>query len=255
MSALIFLTLFLFTRDAFGASEEAISIVKRSRAAAMAPSFSSLVTLNQNGGTKVFKSKMFVKNTAESSRIAIFCQEPVDLKGSAFLTLASGDQVARKWFYLPVVGSPRESSATQHGMKILGTDIRFFDLAPPPLSSFRYSFLPDQDGRSEVWRIQADPVAKQVTKDYGITSVSLEIAKDTLLTMRSIVILAEDRRRTMEIKKVSVSGSWSIPTVVEYRLKDGDAISSQTRVELSELDTKTPLGDDLFDPKRLNRTP
>jgi|GEM_PF-6343156 len=255
MSAVIFLTLFLFTRSAFGAPEEAVSIVKRSRAVAMSPSFSSLVTLNQNDGTKIYKSKIFVKNTANSSRIAIFCQEPVDLKGSAFLTLASGDQVARKWFYLPVVGSPRESSATQHGMKILGTDIRFFDFAPPPLSSFRYSFLPDQDGRSEVWRIKAVPVAKQVTKDFGITSVSLEIAKDTFLTMRSIVTLEDGRRRTMEIKKVLLSGGWSIPTVVEYRLKDGDTVASQTRVELSELDTKTPLDDDLFDPKRLNRAP
>jgi hypothetical protein len=255
MSKVLLLILCLDSANALGAARDAIEIVRESRSVATSSSFSSLLTINQNEGKKIYRSMMYVKNNVVASKVAIFCREPVDLKGSAFLTQVSAEGVARKWFYLPVVGSPREASASEGAMKILGTDIRFFDLAPPPLSSFRYSFSSVPDEKSSVWRIKAEPVSDQVSKDYGIASVFFEIAKDTLLTMRSIVNLVDGRRRTMEVQKVSLSGRWSIPTIIEYRLKDGEKVASQTRIELGDLDVKTPIDEDLFDPKRLNRAP
>jgi hypothetical protein len=239
------------------AEVSARKIVQGSYAASLPKSSSSQLsmTIEKSGRKQVIIFDFYSRIDRLGRQSVIYCQKPVDLKGAAFLVHLRGEGSSEKWFYLPVVGSVKHVTSSQQSMKLLGSDMRFWDLAPPAIDDFEYKIVKESKiGDEPVWQIEALPKSKSVIENYGIKRVLLAIGKTSRLTLRSIIKLDSGSTRLMEIAEIAKVEDRSVPSAVIYTTKNGKELISITSVKQLSFKIGTPERR-LFDPKKLSQPP
>lgn len=126
-----------------------------------------------DGKTRIRKTKGFRKYYGAEKRSVIYYLDPVNIKGSAFLTYdyPEAGKDDDQWLYLPALRKVRRISASDRGDYFLGTDFTYEDIKLESRVSMD-DYSRKTLGESEVdgvhcLLLESVPVSKQLAEELG----------------------------------------------------------------------------------------
>jgi uncharacterized protein len=247
--------IFLVIGSAGYGEEAAQEIMNRVQKTVLPDFFSSKMSLLVEKGQRKHTIGLTLKSGVFGNvrKTIMVCHTPKDIEGSAFLVHLPKNKEGSKWFYLPIIGSVKKVSSSQQDMKLMGTDLRFWDIAPPNSGAFEYKILKDAKTEGEAyWRIEAKPKTIAISDKYGIVQALFEIDQASYLLKRSIIQLAENRKRLMQVKEVAQIRGLNLSKRVVYTMKRNGKVISKTILTQSEIKVGEKLREDAFNPKTLD---
>lgn len=163
-------------------------------------SISSMILINSRGDKKIRKLKTFSKEGPEGRNSFIEFEEPADVKGTRFLTIAHkvGDDEQR--LYLPALGKVRRISSSKKDGSFMGSDLNYYDMEDRNYEDNTYRFLREEKYNKMdcyvIERVPTDknaPYSKQIVwinkADYFVYKAECYEKKGSKQLLKTIVFL------------------------------------------------------------------
>lgn len=216
---------------------------------------------DKSGKVRTREAVSYRKYFGEEKRTLLFYQRPTNVKDTGFLTYDYADSEAEddQWLYLPALRKVRRISASDRGDYFLGTDFTYEDIK-------KAGKLEKQDFDFETLGEEIIEVAGEAITTYKVAAIAKtpKIA-DELGYVRSLfwvnphnwVIVKSDYwdqkeryLKTYTASRISkVNGIWTKHQLEVQNHKTGH----HSRFEFSDVDYQTPVKDDVFTRRTLER--
>ncbi len=173
---------------------------------------------------------------------------PADVAGTGFLVLSKGDGADEQYLYMPAIGKVKRITSNQRQQRFMGTDLTYADLEWGSLK--RADLRRDADakvGPYDAYVVEARP-REGSDSAYGKTVTWIE--KTSFVPLK---VDFYDRDGSKVVKTLAVrrlerrDGRW---VAMDSAVKDLTA-GSETRMQVTELDTKARLDDAEFTERAL----
>jgi predicted RND superfamily exporter protein len=213
--------------------------------------------VDKQGKSRVRETVGYRKYFGDEKRTILFYTEPANVKGTAFLTFDYADarQDDDQWLYLPALRKVRRIPASDRGDYFLGTDFTYDDIkkerkVEPRDYHFRTLEQKEVAGRI-AYQVEALPVSSQIADELGYGRYQFWVGADNW------VIFSADYWDTKgnPLKSFTaddirlVDGIWTRHKVTIKNHKTGH----QTFFEVSDIDYQSPVKDNLFTQRTMQR--
>jgi len=132
-SKLIFTIMAFFLTGSLIHSQDAASIVERSRDRIKADTVSTrskmIITAKNGTVTERAIDQYSKKDSRGNNRSVIVFQDPASVKGTRFLTIENPGKDNDQWIFLPSLGKVRRIAASEGSGSFMGTDFSYDDIA------------------------------------------------------------------------------------------------------------------------------
>ncbi|MCP5208425.1 MAG: outer membrane lipoprotein-sorting protein [Hahellaceae bacterium] len=213
--------------------------------------------VDKQGKSRERETVGYRKYFGDEKRTILFYNEPANVKGTAFLTFdyADAKQDDDQWLYLPALRKVRRISAADRGDYFLGTDFTYEDIKKErKVEAADYHFTTLQQKQVDgqlAYQVDAVPVSTAIAEELGYGRYQFWVRADNW------VIFAADYWDTKgnPLKSFSaedirqVDGIWTRHKVTIKNHKTGH----QTFFDVSDVDYKTPVKDNLFTQRTMQR--
>lgn len=209
------------------------------------------------GSERTREVRSFRKDFPDGRRSVLFFTSPRSVKDTAFLTFDYADPEREDdlWLYLPALRRSRRVATSDRGASFLGTDLSYEDMKKETrIEESDYRFATDGAGEADghrCWILVARPVDDDTARELGYGQVRSCIDAELWLARRTEYRDPAGRPlKTTLLRDVrQVGGVWMPHRVEVTNHRTGHS----TVFEFSEVDTTTPLDDDLFSEAALRR--
>ncbi len=220
------------------------------------------MTLRDKGGkTRERKALSYRKYFGEEKKTLLFYESPANVKGTAFLTYdyPEAERDDDQWLYLPALRKVRRISASDRGDYFLGTDFTYEDIKQAGKieeKDFRFETLGKErieiHGQSfETWKIASTASSPQIAEELGYQRSIFWVSPENWIVLRADYWDQKGRYlktyTASDIRKVD--GIWTKHRLEVKNHKTGHF----TRFEFSDVDYRTPVRDDLFTRRTMER--
>jgi len=184
-----------------------------------------MVLIDKKGGQKKRKVIMFSKESKEGTNSFSEFQEPADVRGTKFLTIArKGDDEQR--LYLPALKKTRLISSSSKDGKFMGSDLSYYDMEDRDFEDFSYKYVKDEKfGDKDCFVVEAVPNDKTAPYSRSLMWVS----KSDYFTYK---LETYDKKDDKLFKTI---------VMVEVKTLDGVIFPTKTVVDNNKEGTKTLL--------------
>ena len=171
---------------------------------------------------------------------------PVDLSGTAFLSVLQREGRRAQWMYLPAARRRRRIGGSQTDDSFLGSHFTYGDMAPPSIAGFSYRWVRDEDVLGHSGAV-VERCPSSCTE--GAKRELLWIDTDRYLLHRVDYFDSDGvHRRTLRITGYErVDGFWRAMHMEMAEAEDG----GKTVLDWSQLRLGIGLRERDFDPARL----
>jgi predicted RND superfamily exporter protein/outer membrane lipoprotein-sorting protein len=216
-----------------------------------------MTLVDKRGKTRQRDTVIYRKFYDDQLRTAVFYLSPANIRNTAFLTwdytnaLKDDDQ----WLYLPAMRKVRRISAADRGDYFLGTDFTYEDIKlDGKLSLTDYDFLYEgieQSSDGVLYRLTGTPKTAAIAKELGYALIRFWVVSDNWMILKAEFFDLKNKLLKTQI-------------VSEFAQVDGiltrnklEVANHQTGHEtyfvFTEVDYKTPIDDELFSKRSLEK--
>lgn len=216
-----------------------------------------MTLIDKRGKERQRDTVIYRKFYDDQLRTAVFYLSPANIRNTAFLTWDYTDalQDDDQWLYLPAMRKVRRISAADRGDYFLGTDFTYEDIKlDGKLSLSDYDFLYEgveqsQDG--ELYRLTGTPKTKSIAKELGYSQIRFWVMSDNWMVLKAEFLdLKNKLLKTQVVSEFAqVDGIWTRHKLEVANHQTGH----QTHFVFTEVDYKTPIDDDFFSKRSLER--
>lgn len=163
MKKINFFLIFMLTSFLLFTDEKGYQIAKKNKDLKKSKdsySETEMILINKNGDKKRRKFINYSKEGNEGRNSFVEFLEPVDVKGTKFLTLAKkGDDEQR--LYLPSLKKTRLIASSGKSGKFMGSDLYYYDMEDRDLNDFEYKYIKEEKFQNiDCFVIEATPKNK-----------------------------------------------------------------------------------------------
>jgi hypothetical protein len=218
-----------------------------------------LSLIDKNGQTRERSVRIFSRDRERETQQIIFFLSPADVKDTGLLTYdhAGADEDDDQWLYLPALRKTKRLASSDQSGAFLGSDFNYADLTRREIDDYRYRLLGVEDVRgAPTWQIEAIPHSEQEAKRTGYTKSVLFVRKDNYFVVRAVHWVRDgEKLKYQDVKKLEqIDGIW-VATEVAMTTKKGRETVHKTLLQISKVDFKAPLDDQLFTIRQLEKGP
>lgn len=207
----------------------------------------------QKDGKTVRSRRIITKIKRKDGEVKSFVEftAPADVAGTKFLSLEKNSESAEQFIYLPAFKKIKRVVGAQKAGSFMGTDFSYADLDGRDVDDAQWSRQKDEtiDG-VDCWVIEGQPKKTDEDDQYGRTLIWVH--KEHFLPMR-IDFFDRDKttvKKRLLVKKLEKKNErWIAAESVMATLSK----STETRLKLASVDFDTPIPDDEFSQRALER--
>jgi len=218
---------------------------------------STMVLTNDKGQQRVRKTRSvnLLQPNGIDSKIMIRFLRPGDVEGTGYLQVQHYDGEDDMWIYLPALKKVRRLVANNKKDSFVGTDFSYGDILQPVVDTYKHTIVKSEvlDGE-DCWVIESVPASEQIKKDYGYAKKTAWVRKSNFMEKKVDYLDTAGRPlKTMvvpEIVEVDPAAHkwWALRREVR-NVQTGHS----TLLTFENLDVKTPVGEDFFTTRYLER--
>lgn len=217
----------------------------------------TMILTDKRGKSRTRETVSFRKYLGKEKRLAIFYEQPSNVKGTAFLVYdyPEAGKDDDQWLYMPALRKTRRISAANRGDYFLGTDLTYEDIkleAKASQDDYRYQTLgvEEVDGH-QCYVLEGIPVDDKVKKELGYSKIKLYIDRTIYLNRR---IDSWDEAGN-PLKTVKLSEIKKVQNILTYHRIDvnNHKTGHSTVFVFDQIDYTTPVSDDFFTEQALQR--
>jgi outer membrane lipoprotein-sorting protein len=237
-------------------TEEASSILDRSRDLTIADAMEATITLSitdKNGSTRVRTNTMVSKKYPDGTekRLIRFVS-PAEVQGTAILLHDYAESQDDMWIYLPALKRVRRIVSSEKGKSFMGSEFTNADISSPPSSDFISRHL-EGSGATDLYIIESVPADASLINQYGYAKRINYLDKENLHLQKMEFY---DRNglhyKTIEVLSIEPTGSNG-----RYMISEMQAVNHQTgrssSMKMEKISTSVKPEDSLFDAQNLDR--
>lgn len=189
----------------------------------------------------------------------IFIEAPADVRGTGFLGIDydAGARTDEQWLYLPKLRRVARVPASGKSDAFIGSDFSYADLAQQDPEDFETKLLAQSTlvGSEDCWLIELTPRSARIAEETGYERTEVWISKSKVVPIQFKATLNGGKKtkywKASDFRQLD--GLWA-PHRMQMRTMKGDALESETVIEVSELTYSAPdVTDELFTQQRLER--
>ena len=206
---------------------------------------------DRSGYEQVLEADVYWRRYAgDQARVMMYFREPVDIRGARFLVVQKQPQ-NDMYIYMPALFKVRKVTSRNISNSIMGTDFSYedFERLQGMLSDLRAEQFPDETlaGRP-VYVLMSYP-----PETSGYVKVATYIDKESCVPLRiDLYGAGHELRKQLSVKPSDIQHQDGIYYPRELVIKDLTQ-KTQTRLIVHDLTIGAPLGDDLFDPEKMQK--
>jgi hypothetical protein len=206
---------------------------------------------DRSGYEQVLEADVYWKRYGDDqARVMMYFREPVDIRGARFLIVQKQPQ-NDMYIYMPSLFTVRRVTSRNISSSIMGTDFSYedFERMQGILSDTRAEQFPDDTlaGRP-VYVLMSYP-----PENSGYVKVATYIDKESCIPlMTQFYASGNVLRKQMTIDPAGIHHQAGIYYPTDLVIKDLKE-KTETRLIVHNVNIGLPLGDDLFDPKKLKQ--
>jgi hypothetical protein len=213
--------------------------------------------LDKRGKKRTRETRSFRKYFEAEKRIAIFFEQPRNVRNTAFLTFDYVDDTEEdaQWLYLPALRRVRRISGSDRGDYFMGTDFTYDDIRQDTKvsqSDYKRTTLgiSEVDGRP-CYLVEALPANESVAEELGYgRSLSCVDAEIWMVLRSEVWDLKGTPLKTIHTRDIrQIQGIWTAHQLEAENHKTGH----KTTFIISEVDYRADLSDGLFSQSALKR--
>ena len=216
---------------------------------------------DKSGKVRERKALSFRKYFGEEKRTLLIYQRPTNVKDTGFLTYDYPDLETEddQWLYLPALRKVRRISASDRGDYFLGTDFTYEDIKKSgkiEQQDFNFETLGRETialgGRQiETYKVAATTRNQQIAEELGFSRSLIWVNPQNWIIVKTDYWDLKDRPlKTYTATNIEqVDGIWTKHQLEVHNHKTGH----HSRFEFSNVDYQTPVRDDLFTRRTLER--
>ena len=215
-----------------------------------------MVLIDKNGKKRVRDLKSYSKDFGADEHRILFFKSPADVKNTAFLTYDYDDPAKDddQWLYLPALKKVKRIPTADKSGSFMGSDFSYFDMTDRDLEDYDFKLLKETKVRGkDAWVIQATPRNKKVIKESGYTKSIGIVRKDNYMVVRSINFMKNGKKKYLDVKKLHQQNGIWVPDEMTMTTKKGKQTVHKTILKFDHIKVNTPLSDDLFTTRRLEK--
>ena len=215
-----------------------------------------MILIDKHGKKRVRELKSYSKDFGADEHRILFFKSPADVKNTAFLTYDYDDpnKDDDQWLYLPALKKVKRIPTADKSGSFMGSDFSYFDMTDRDLEDYEFKLLKETKVRGkDAWVIEAIPRNKKVIKESGYTKTIGIVRKDNFVVVRAINFMKNGKKKYLDIPKMHVQNGVWVPDVMTMTTKKGKQTIHKTILKFSHIKVNTPLSDDLFTTRRLEK--
>ncbi len=237
-------------------TEDASSILERSRELTMADAMEATITLtitDRNGATRVRTNTMISKKYPDGTekRLIRFVS-PAEVQGTAILLHDYPESQDDMWIYLPALKRVRRIVSSEKGKSFMGSEFTNADISSPPSSDFTNRHMPSS-GSNGLIIIESIPADASLVSQYGYARRVSYFSRENLHLQKMEFF---DRNgahfKTIEVLDTEPTGGNG-----RYMITNMQAVNHQTgrssSMKMEKVSTSVKPADSLFDVQNLDR--
>jgi hypothetical protein len=212
---------------------------------------------DKRGNLRTRETRSFRKDFGEERRSLLFYESPKNVKDTAFLTFdyAEPGRDDDQWLYLPALRKTRRISGADRGGAFLGTDFSYEDIKKETrigVEDYAHKSLRREpvEGRPCIV-VEHVPVSAEVARELGYGRV-LTWVDEVIWIVRRAEYWDEkgEPLKTVLVTDIRpVDGIWTAHRLEARNQQTGHT----TRFRFAEIDYATPVPDDRFTERALQR--
>lgn len=219
-----------------------------------------MTLIDQGGGERVRRMKVFSKRRGQVSKRAVFFVSPPDIRGTSFLSISNqdpsgGQGKTEQWIYLPALRKIKRIAAGDASQSFMGSDLSYGDMARKGLDGFKYRLLREDQVRGHsVWLIEALPENEEMAQMAGYSKAVYLVRQDNKAIVRAVSwLLSGNRIRYLDVLKLDkVDGVWT-PLEVHVWTAAGKKVLHKTILRNNEVTINRELPEEIFTKQRLKK--
>jgi hypothetical protein len=246
----------LMVSAAHGQTEDASSILERSRELTVVDAMEATITLtitDQNGNSRIRTNSMVSKKYPDGTekRLIRFLA-PAEVKGTAILIHDYKDNQDDMWIYLPALKRVRRIITTEKGKSFMGSEFSNADISSPPFADFINRHLAGS-GKDGMFIIESIPADASKVNDYGYSRRVSYFHKESLHLSR----MEFYDRNNILFKTIKVSAIEPLGSDGTYIVKSMTATNHQSgrssTMKMDGISSAVRPADAIFDAQNLDR--
>lgn len=218
---------------------------------------STMTLINDKGQQRVRQSRSVsrLQPNGIDSKLLIRFLRPGDIEGTGYLQVQHYDGDDEMWIYLPALKKVRRLVASNKKDSFVGSDFSYGDILLPVVDTYTHRLVKSEslDGE-DCYVIESVPATEQIKKDYGYAKKVTWIRKVNYMEKK-----VEYYDLTGRLLKTQ-----TVPDVVEVdpaahkwwatrREMVNHQTGHRTLITFDKLDAASPVSDDLFTTRYLER--
>ncbi|MDX9928411.1 MAG: outer membrane lipoprotein-sorting protein [Bacteroidales bacterium] len=253
---LLVLTTFMILSGMKGQTEDASSLLDRSRDMTITDALEAKVRLtitDKNGNSRVRENKVVSKKYPDGTeKRLIRFMAPAEVQGTAILIYDYKDKQDDMWIYLPALKRVRRIVSTEKGKSFMGSEFTNSDISSPPSADFRNRHL-DGSGKSGEYIIESAPVDVAKENEYGY-SRRISYFEMGTLHLRKIEFFDKNGTlyKTIEVGSVVPLGKGGGYMIAEMTATN-HVTGRHSSMKMENITTDIVPNDILFDSANLDR--
>ncbi len=189
----------------------------------------TMILIDKTGSKKTRKLLMYSKEGKEGDNSFIEFLEPVDVKGTRFLTIAHKKTEDEQRLYLPALKKTRQISSSNKNGKFVGSDLFYFDMEDRAFEDQTYKFIKEEKYNDKECDV--------------IEAISLD--KNSPYSKSLMWISKEDNfAYKIECYDKKDDSLWKVIAMIETKIIDGIIIPVKTVIDNKKEGTKTLMQTD-----------
>jgi len=193
--------------------------------------------VEKDGTQRSRVTRSFRRDFADGRRLALFFEDPPNLKGTALLTFDYADprRTDDQWLYLPELRKSRRIATSERGRAFLGTDLSYEDMKKETKLSpddYRWTTLGEEvvDGR-RCWVVEGAPADAETARDLGYGRVRVRVDAELWIPrFAEYWSPSGDPLKTIHLSEIErIQGIWTPQRIEAVSLVTGHRTALQFR--------------------------
>ena len=215
-----------------------------------------MVLINKNGDERTRDLKSYSKDFGVDEHRTLFFKSPSDIKNTAFLTYDYDDSAKDddQWLYLPALKKVKRIPSTDKSSSFMGSDFSYFDMTDRDLENYDFKLLKETKVRGhDAWMIESTPRNQKVIDESGYKKSIAIVRKDNYVVVRAINFMTNGKKKYLDLTKIhEQDGIWLVDEM-SMTTKKGKSTLHKTLLTFSNVKLNTPIKDEVFTTRRLEK--
>lgn len=216
-----------------------------------------MILIDKNKKKRVRQIKSYSKYFGVDEHRILFFKSPSDVKNTAFLTFDYDDSKRDddQWLYLPALKKTKRIPSSDKSSSFMGSDFSYSDMTDKDLDDYDFKLIKESTVKGDkVWVISSTPRTKDVIDETGYTKGIILIRQDNYMLRRAIYTLKNKaKKKFLDVNKMHKQDNVWVVDEMKMISKRGKQTTHKTILQFKNTQINTPLEDNVFTTRRLEK--